>query len=221
MSSTSDRPFSIVVLISGNGSNLQALIDAIRDDGLPVQIAAVVSNKADAFGLERAQQAGIPIEVIAATAGISRDDYDARLMACIDSYRPDLIVLAGFMRILSDGFVEHYLGRMINIHPSLLPKYKGLDTHRRVLEAGDKEHGATVHYVTPKLDSGPIIAQARIPVSAGETEAELVQRIHRLEHKIYPYAVQLIASGRLRFEQQGITLDGKPLDPGGVEIPDT
>ena len=213
-----DHPFSIVVLISGKGSNLQAIIDAIDEQGLATRIAAVISNKANAFGLERAQRASIPIEVITATAGTSRDDYDAKLMACIDAYQPDLIVLAGFMRILSDRFVEHYLGRMINIHPSLLPDYKGLDTHRRVLAAGEKHHGATVHYVTPELDSGPIIVQARIPVTEGETEAELVKRVHRLEHQIYPYAVQLIASGRLRLKHQTVMLDGKALGPRGVEF---
>lgn len=213
MPSASDRPFSIVVLISGRGSNLQAIIDAIHGEGLPARIVAVISNKADALGLQRAQQANIPTEVIAATGIRSRDDYDSQLMACIDRYEPDLIALAGFMRILSDRFVQHYLARMINIHPSLLPAYKGLDTHRRVLAAAEKEHGATVHYVTPELDSGPIIVQARIPVAENETEAELAQRVHQLEHKIYPYAVGLIAAGRLRLEHQTVMLDGKPISP--------
>ena len=218
MPSATDRPFSIVVLISGNGSNLQAIIDAIHGEELPARIVAVISNRADAFGLQRAQQANIPTEVIAATGIRSRDDYDSHLMACIDRYEPDLIVLAGFMRILSDRFVQHYLARMINIHPSLLPAYKGLDTHRRVLAAAEKEHGATVHYVTPELDSGPIIVQARIPVAENETEAELAQRVHQLEHKIYPYAVGLIAEGRLRLEHQTVMLDGKPISPADVQF---
>ena len=210
MSSPVARPCSIVVLISGNGSNLQAIIDAITEQDLPAQIVAVISNKAGAFGLQRAEQANIPTEVIPAK-GMSREEYDNTLMACIDRYQPELIVLAGFMRILSDKFVQHYLGRMINIHPSLLPAYKGLDTHRRVLAAGEKEHGATVHYVTPELDSGPIIVQARIAVAKNETEANLVQRIHQLEHQIYPHAIHLIATGRVKLEHQTVMLDGSPI----------
>lgn len=206
-------PCRIVVLISGNGSNLQAMIDAITAEQIPAEIVAVISNKADAFGLERANKANIPTKVLSYADYNDRQTYDQALMACIDAYQADLIVLAGFMRILTDDFVHHYLGRMFNIHPSLLPKYKGLDTHRRVLESGDQEHGATVHFVSPELDSGPIILQGKTSVMDTDTEPQLTQRIHEIEHKIYPQAVMWFAEGRLSLSDNTVLLDQQPITP--------
>jgi phosphoribosylglycinamide formyltransferase-1 len=183
----------VVVLISGSGSNLQAIIDA----DLPITIRAVISNRADAYGLTRAEQAGIPTAVLDHKAYPDRESYDAALQALIDSYRPGLLVLAGFMRILSDGFVRHYEGRMINIHPSLLPKYRGLDTHARAIAAGDAEAGCSVHFVTPELDSGPIIIQARVPIRDGDTPETLAARVLEQEHRIYPEAIRKFAEGEL------------------------
>lgn len=207
------HPCRIVVLISGNGSNLQAIIDAIEAGQIPAEIVAVVSNKAEAYGLERAGKANIPTVVLPYADFKDRQKYDQALMQRIDQYQPDLIVLAGFMRILTDEFVDHYLGRMFNIHPSLLPKYKGLGTHRRVLEAGDTEHGATVHFVTPELDSGPVILQGKTTVHASDSEQALEQRVHQIEHKIYPQAVQWFAEGRLRLSGNTVLFDNQPVNP--------
>lgn len=193
-----DNPLKLVVLISGNGSNLQAILEAIVQQQIPAKVVAVISNKAEAYGLQRAVQAGIETQVLEYKGFADRSAYDLRLQQLIDSYQPDLVVLAGFMRILSDEFVEHYTGRMLNIHPSLLPKYKGLNTHQRVLEAGEKQHGCTVHFVTPELDSGPVILQATVPVQADDTVASLAQRVHTQEHIIYPQAIRLIAEGELK-----------------------
>lgn len=201
----------IVVLISGNGSNLQAIIDAISTGQLPARIAAVISNKAAAYGLQRASQAGIATEVLEYAGYADRDAYDRALMNCIDHYQPQLIVLAGFMRILSDGFVEHYTGRMLNIHPSLLPNYKGLNTHQRVLDAGEQEHGATVHFVTPELDSGPVVLQGVIQIAANENADTLADRVHSIEHLIYPKAIHWFATGRLGLHNNQVTLDGQAL----------
>ena len=188
----------IVVLISGHGSNLQALIDAERRGELGGgQIVAVFSNRADAFGLERARKAGIPTEVVSHKDFPERAAFDAALMARIDTYRPDLVVLAGFMRILTPAFVQHYAGRLINIHPSLLPKYPGMQTHARAIEAGDAEHGATVHFVTEGVDEGPIILQGRVPVMPDDTPETLQQRVHAIEHQIYPEAVRRLCTQRL------------------------
>jgi phosphoribosylglycinamide formyltransferase-1 len=184
---------SVVVLISGSGSNLQAIIDA----ELPITIRAVISNRADAYGLTRAEQAGIPTAVLDHRGFPDRESYDAALRELIDSYRPGLLVLAGFMRILSDGFVRHYEGRMINIHPSLLPKYRGLDTHARAIAAGDAEAGCSVHFVTPELDSGPIIIQARVTIRDGDTPETLAARVLEQEHRIYPEAIRKFAEGEL------------------------
>ena len=173
----------IVVLLSGSGSNLQAIIDRISEDRLNARIMAVISNKADAYGLQWAQQAGIPTEVIEHHQFDSRESFDTQLIKTIDKYQPELIVLAGFMRILTDEFVNHYYGKMINIHPSLLPKYRGLHTHRRALEAGDNEHGLSIHFVSSKLDGGPVILQKTVPVMAGDTEQVLAQRVLAEEHK--------------------------------------
>lgn len=183
----------VVVLISGSGSNLQAIIDA----DLPITIRAVISNRADAYGLTRAEQAGIPTAVLDHKAYPDRESYDAALQELIDSYQPGLLVLAGFMRILSDGFVRHYEGRMINIHPSLLPRYRGLDTHARAIEAGDAEAGCSVHFVTPELDSGPIIIQARVPILEGDTPETLAARVLEQEHRIYPEAIRKFADGEI------------------------
>lgn len=185
----------IVVLISGQGSNLQALIDAERNGELNGgHIVAVISNRGEAFGLERARKAGIPTEVISHKDFPERADFDAALMARIDAYRPDLVVLAGFMRILTPAFVHHYAGRLINIHPSLLPKYPGMNTHARAIEAGEAEHGATVHFVTEGVDEGPIILQGRVPVLPDDTPQTLQQRVHAIEHKIYPEAVRMLCA---------------------------
>jgi len=200
----------IVVLISGSGSNLQAIIDSAQGD-LPVEIRAVVSNRADAYGLERARIAGIPVRVLSHQGYADRESYDEALMALIDSYQPQLVVLAGFMRILSENFVRHYEGRMLNIHPSLLPRHRGLHTHQRAIEAGVKEHGATVHFVVPELDAGPIVVQARVPVEEGDTPEQLAERVLQHEHQIYPQALRWFAEGRLRLIDGIAHLDGKPL----------
>jgi phosphoribosylglycinamide formyltransferase-1 len=201
----------IVVLISGGGSNLQAIIDAVAAGQLPVAIRAVISNRPAAQGLQRAERAGIPAEVLDHTAYASRADYDAALMARIDHYAPRLVVLAGFMRLLSDDFVNHYQGRLLNIHPSLLPKYKGLQTHQRAVDAGEREHGASVHFVTPELDGGPVILQARVPVKPGDSAEQLAARVLLQEHRIYPEVIRWFAEGRLQLRDQQIWLDGRPL----------
>ncbi len=194
---SSDKPLRLVVLISGNGSNLQAIINSIENDSLPARIEAVISNRADAYGLQRAQKHGIPHHILPGKEFKSREEYDQALQQLIDQYHPDLVVLAGFMRILSENFVRHYSHKMMNIHPSLLPKYKGLDTHQRVLEAGDDRHGCSVHFVTPELDDGPIILQAEVEVKDDDTAETLAQRVHREEHRIYPEAIRLFAEGKI------------------------
>ncbi|MFI8608054.1 phosphoribosylglycinamide formyltransferase [Pseudomonas sp. NPDC077649] len=208
-------PCNVVVLISGSGSNLQALIDSSADDGNPARIAAVISNRADAYGLRRAQAAGIATAVLDHKQFDGREAFDAALIQAIDAHQPELVVLAGFMRILTPGFVQHYAGRLLNIHPSLLPKHKGLHTHQRALEAGDTEHGCSVHFVTEELDGGPLVVQAVLPVAADDSADSLAQRVHRQEHQIYPLAVRWFAEGRLRLGAQGAMLDGQPLPASG------
>ncbi|WP_278396812.1 phosphoribosylglycinamide formyltransferase [Stutzerimonas kunmingensis] len=208
---------NVVVLISGSGSNLQALIDSQAEDN-PARIRAVISNRADAFGLTRAQDADIPTAVLDHKAFDGRESFDAALMAVIDEHTPDLVILAGFMRILTPGFVRHYQGRLLNIHPSLLPKYKGLDTHRRALEAGDSEHGCSVHFVTEELDGGPVAIQAALAVAPGENIEQLTQRVHSAEHQIYPLAMRWFAEGRLRLAEQGAMLDDVNLPASGYQI---
>lgn len=181
-------PFPIVVLISGNGSNLQAMIDA-QEQGAPFHIAAVISNVENAYGLIRAEKAGIKTETLDHTLFPSREAFDQQLMHIIDHYHPKLIVLAGFMRKLGGQIVEHFKGKMINIHPSLLPKYPGLSTHERALAAGDEEHGVSIHFVTETLDAGPIIAQEKIPILPNDTVETLKARIHALEHTLYPKVI--------------------------------
>lgn len=204
----------VVVLISGSGSNLQALIDSLGDDN-PATISAVISNRADAYGLVRAEQAGIPTRLLEHRAFASRESFDAALIELIDEAGADLVVLAGFMRILSADFVRHYHGRLLNIHPSLLPRYRGLDTHQRALDAGDREHGCSVHFVTEELDGGPLVVQAVVPIEAGDDARSLAQRVHRQEHLIYPLAVRWFAEGRLRLTADGVMLDGGRLPASG------
>jgi phosphoribosylglycinamide formyltransferase-1 len=189
------RPIKrIVILISGNGSNMQAVIEAAaREDWLGrlgARVVAVISNKPEAAGLGLAQQAGIATEVLDHRAYDNRESFDAALMQAVDRYAPALVLLAGFMRILTPGFVRHYAGRLVNIHPSLLPAFPGLHTHRRAIEAGCAQAGATVHWVTPELDHGPILAQAAVPVWPGDTEQTLAARVLEQEHRIYPQAVR-------------------------------
>ncbi|AKL10904.1 TPA: phosphoribosylglycinamide formyltransferase [Kluyvera intermedia] len=199
---------NIVVLISGNGSNLQAIIDACKQKKINGTIRAVFSNKADAFGLERAREANIPAHALLASQFASREAFDRELMQEIDAYAPDIVVLAGYMRILSPAFVAHYTGRLINIHPSLLPKYPGLHTHRQVLENGDEVHGTTVHFVTDELDGGPVILQAQVPVFEGDTEEDVTARVQTQEHAIYPLVVSWFVDGRLAMQENKAWLDG-------------
>ena len=203
---------SIVVLISGGGSNLQAIINHINAEKLDVQISLVLSNREDAYGLKRAEKAGIPTAIIDHTQFESRELFDQAMSTEIDRYNPELIVMAGFMRILSHGFVEHYTGRVINIHPALLPAYKGLHTHRRALADNASYHGATVHFVTSELDSGTSIVQGKVPVLTGDKEESLQARVHRIEHVIYPVVIEWFAQGRLECRGDRAYLDEKPLD---------
>ena len=206
---------NIVVLISGSGSNLQAIIDACEQKRIPGTIRAVFSNKADAFGLERAREAGIPQHALAASQFASREAFDRELMHEIDAYAPDVVVLAGYMRILSAEFVQHYQGKLLNIHPSLLPKYPGLNTHRQALDNGDTEHGTSVHFVTEELDGGPVILQAKVPVFDGDDEEEITSRVQAQEHAIYPLVVGWFLSGRLKMQDNHAWLDDVKLPPEG------
>lgn len=210
-----DNPLRVVVLISGSGSNLQALIDGWQQQQLPIELAAVISNRPGVLGLERAENAGIPAIVLDHTQFPDRLGFDTALMEVIDSYQAGLVVLAGFMRILTAEFTRHYHGRMLNIHPSLLPKYQGLHTHQRALEAGDVEHGVTVHFVTAELDGGPAAIQARVPINPGDDAASLAQRVQQQEHIIYPLAVKWFAEGRLRMRDGCAFLDNEPLPASG------
>lgn len=207
---TRREPCRIVVLLSGSGTNLQAIIDHFHDNPT-VAVAAVVSNRAGAAGLGRARSAGIATAVLNHQKYESRDLYDQALVRQIDEYQPDLVVLAGFMRIFTPAFVSHYEGRLLNIHPSLLPRHRGLKTHQRALDAGDAEHGATVHFVTAELDGGPAVLQARIPVTPQDTAEELARRVLIREHQIYPLAIQWYCEGRIVWRDQGPWFDGQPL----------
>lgn len=208
---------SIVILISGRGSNMESLLTAVAAGSLPVRIAAVLSNRPDAKGLETAAAQGVPTCVVDHKLFANREDFDTAMAAKIDRFSPDLVVLAGFMRILSDGFVQHYPGRLINIHPSLLPAFPGLHTHRRALEEGVRIHGCTVHFVTPALDHGPVIVQAAVPVLDGDDEAKLAARVLAQEHQVYPLAVRWFAEGRLRLLDERVLLDAAQ-DVTGVLI---
>ncbi|KJY67405.1 phosphoribosylglycinamide formyltransferase [Vibrio coralliilyticus] len=203
---------SIVVLVSGNGSNLQAIIDACETKISTGRVTAVFSNKATAYGLERAKKAGAAAHSLDPKSFDTRDAFDHELMKQIDEYKPDVIVLAGYMRILSGEFVRHYRGRMINIHPSLLPKYPGLNTYQRAIHAGDEEHGTSVHFVTEQLDGGPVILQAKVPIFDEDTVETLTERVQTQEHKIYPLVVQWLVEERLIMkDEKEAYLDGKLL----------
>ena len=207
---------SIVILISGRGSNMQALLDTKPNS----RIAAVISNRADAAGLAIAQAHGIPTVVVSHKDYPDRISFDTELAKQIDCFEPDIVMLAGFMRILTPGFVTHYYGKLINIHPSLLPAYTGLHTHARVIADGVKIHGCTVHFVTPELDSGPIIIQAAIPVRPEDTEHSLSARILHEEHRIYPQAIKWLCSERIKLDANGKVIDhGAPLFPAALISP--
>ncbi|MBT3529880.1 MAG: phosphoribosylglycinamide formyltransferase [Gammaproteobacteria bacterium] len=207
---------SVLVLISGNGSNLQAIIDdSIHSN---YKVCRVICNKADAYGLTRAAQAGIPSTVIDHRDYGSREDFDSALIDLIDQEQVDLIVLAGFMRILSPKFVKHYAGKVLNIHPSLLPAYTGTDTHQRVLDAGEKEHGVSVHFVTEELDGGPVIAQEKISVEKNDTADTLADKVHIKEHIIYPKVISWFAAGRIKMESNKAVMDHEPLPATGIEV---
>ncbi len=205
---------NIVILISGRGSNMQTLLTA----SLNGRIAAVISNKADAAGLAVAQAHGIPIAVVSHRDHPDRESFDAALAQVIDGFQPDFVILAGFMRILTAGFVTHYHGRLINIHPSLLPSYTGLHTHARALADGVKIHGCTVHFVTPDLDHGPIIIQAAVPVLVDDTEASLSARVLHEEHRIFPQAIRWLCAGQIELSDEGRVLSHLPHQPDGVLI---
>ena len=201
----------IVILISGRGSNMQAILDAATHGELPVDIRAVISNRPDAAGLATAAAAGVPTEVIDHREHADRDAYDRALQAAIDRHAPALVVLAGFMRILTPAFVRHYAGRLINIHPSLLPAFRGLRTHERALAEGAAEHGASVHFVTEELDGGPVIAQAAVPVLPDDAADTLAARVLEAEHRLYPTVVGWFAAGRLAYRDGNVYLDGQAL----------
>ncbi len=202
----------IVVLISGRGSNLKAIIDAIANDGLPVDIRAVITDRPGAAGLRHARTAGIATAAIDPAEFPARKHFDAALIARIDRQAPGLVVLAGFMRVLSPHFVAHYAGRLINIHPSLLPAFKGLNTHRRALSAGAREHGASVHLVTEELDGGPVVVQVAVPVRPDDTAETLAARVLKQEHWLYPIAIRWFAERRLTCDDGRVLLDGRPLE---------
>ncbi|NJD30476.1 MAG: phosphoribosylglycinamide formyltransferase [Gammaproteobacteria bacterium] len=211
MSSAGER-LPVVVLISGRGSNLRAIVEKAQAGTLPVEVRAVVSDRPDAAGLEWARSRGLRTASLAPQQFSDRERYDEALAALVASFEPGLVVLAGFMRILGPAFVDRFVGRMLNIHPSLLPRHRGLHTHRRVLEAGERDHGASVHFVTRELDGGPVVLQARVPVRDGDDEASLAARVLEQEHRIYPAAVGWFAAGRLRYAQGAAWLDGQRLD---------
>lgn len=209
----------LAVVISGRGRNLAALRAAVADHRIPAEIVGVISNRADAAGLELARSAGLPTFVIPHVDYPDRIAFDAALAGCLDALRPDIVALAGFMRILSEDFVQRYAGRMLNIHPSLLPRHNGLHTHAAALAAGDREHGATVHFVTPQLDGGPPVIQGRFTVSADDDAQRLQERVMQLvETRIYPQAVSWMARGDLRCDTDGVRFRGRPLpEPLGLD----
>jgi phosphoribosylglycinamide formyltransferase 1 len=211
----------IVVLVSGRGSNLQAIMGAVRDGRLPAEIRAVISNEPGAPALARARTAGIPVHTVSHRDFPAREQFDLALMQRIDACQPRLVVLAGFMRILGPDFIDHYAGRMINIHPSLLPAFPGLDTHARALQSGAKVHGASVHFVTHEVDGGPLIAQAAVPVLPGDTPDILAERVLAEEHRIYPLAIGWFLDGRLSVEGERVLLDGEIRPEQGLDRPET
>jgi phosphoribosylglycinamide formyltransferase 1 len=208
---------SYVVLISGRGSNMRSLLEA----DLPGRCAAVISNRPDAAGLDYARERGVPAAVVDHKAFAGREAFDVALAAAIDAYRPDLVLLAGFMRVLGDPFVERFAGRMLNIHPSLLPAFPGLNTHASALQLGVRIHGCTVHFVTPSLDAGPIVIQAAVAVLPGDDPARLAARVLEQEHLIYPQAARWFLEGRLRLAGGRVELDDDPARPAALRVPDT
>lgn len=216
----STGPTPIVVLLSGRGSNLQAILDAVRNQQLPVAVRAVICNNPQAAGLRLASQAGVPTEVIDHRRFTDRSEFDQALMPAIDRHGPALVVLAGFMRILGPGFIQHYAGRLINIHPSLLPAFTGLNTHARALAAGVREHGASVHYVTNDLDGGPVIAQAHVPVLAGDTAERLSERVLEAEHHLFPTVLRWLVEQRVTLRDGQVLLDGTRHPDQGLTGPD-
>lgn len=206
------QPLPVVILISGRGSNMRAILDAVARGEIPLTVRAVISDHADAAGLRDAAAAGIAVTAVERGRYTSRADFETALTAAIDAHAPRLVVLAGFMRVLGTGIVEHYAGRMVNIHPSLLPAYPGLDTHRRALADGVSEHGASAHFVTAEVDGGPLIMRGRVPVRAQDTPETLAQRVLQTEHRIYPLVLRWIAEGRLTHSDDGVLFDGSPLN---------
>lgn len=204
---TAPAKMRVVVLISGRGSNLQALIDQAANGTLPITIAAVISNVRGVYGLERARQAGIPTLELDHKPYAERAAFEAALIKLIDAQQPQLVVLAGFMRILTPAFTAHYHGRLLNIHPSLLPKFRGLHTHERAISAGEIEHGASIHFVTAELDGGPLIAQARVPVLPNDDAETLAARVLIAEHRLYPQVIHWFAQGRLKLQGTQILFD--------------
>ncbi|WP_419147860.1 phosphoribosylglycinamide formyltransferase [Pseudoalteromonas 'SMAR'] len=213
-------PTRLVVLISGSGSNLQAIIDACQSGYINAEVAAVISNKADAYGLTRAKHAGIATQVLDHKQFASREEYDVALGQLISDFTPDLVVLAGFMRILTPSLVQKFKGKMLNIHPSLLPKYQGLNTHQRAIDANDAEHGVSVHFVTEELDGGPVVCQARVPILPDDTAESLAKRVHMQEHKLYPLVVKWFSEQRLKMEADYAVFDNKTLPLEGAPYPE-
>jgi len=205
------RKIRLVALISGRGSNLQAILDRAASGELPADVAAVISNRPGVAGLERARRAGVPALALDHKSFADRPGFEAALIGLIDRHRPDLVILAGFMRVLTAGFTEHYRGRLLNIHPSLLPEFRGLHTHERAIAAGETEHGASIHFVTAELDGGPVIVQARVPVLPGDDADTLAARVLAQEHRLYPLAVRWFAEGRLRLDGERVLFEGQPL----------
>ncbi len=203
---------AIAVLLSGNGSNLQAIIDAIQRNEIDVTIKIVISDRLDAKGLERAKKANIATTFIEPAKYQSRLQFDEALSDILDRHKIQLTVLAGFMRILSDPFVSSRLGKLINIHPSLLPKYKGLNTHQRAIDAGETEHGASVHFVTPKIDDGPVILQASVSIVKNDNSEQLKQKVHQVEHVIYPKVLDWISKARIELKNNRVFFDGEVID---------
>jgi phosphoribosylglycinamide formyltransferase-1 len=203
-------PLPLAVLISGRGSNMLAIARACAEGRLRAHVVGVIADRSDAQGIQAAAEIGLPTRLLEARA-VPRAEFESQLGEALEASGAQLVALAGFMRILSAAFVTAWAGRLLNIHPSLLPDYRGLDTHRRVLAAAEREHGASVHYVTEQLDGGPLICQGRLSIAPGETESSLAARVHRLEHRIYPMVIGLIAAGRLALAGSTVLLDGMPL----------
>ena len=215
---TSSNKHRLVVLISGSGTNLQAIIDAVNAGAVNAKISAVISNEESAKGLQRAAQSKIATAVVDHKQFDSKEAFDRALIELIDRYEADTVLLAGFMRILTPTFVSHYAGKVLNIHPSLLPKFQGLHTHQRALEAGEKQHGCSIHFVTDEVDGGPVIAQATVSVEATDDADSLAKKVLRKEHILYPLVVSWKADGRLKLSNGGVWLDGKKLGPEGYQL---